>query len=222
MTEAAQNAKKPYWIIMAVLAIVVVLLIVSVLSTYNSLVIKAESINLAWADVQSTYQRRADLIPNLVKTVKGYLDHESSTYINVVEARARFEPVLSKLEEDGKKIKDLTSTPNPTYSADTLHQLEELQSGINKGLGSLNLIVENYPNLKAAQLFVSLEDELAGTENRINQARRFYNAAVMTYNADLKTVPSNLIGLIFNFQEHAYFKAEDGEEKVPSIDFNKK
>jgi len=179
----------------------VVLLVVfggSFVSRRNEMVTLKENIKGAWAQVDTVIQRRADLIPNLVNTVKGYAAHEQKVLEDLSNARAQ-----------------LAGARNPTERIAANTQLEG-------ALSRLLVVVENYPNLKADQQFLRLQDELAGTENRIAVERRRYNGAVQTYNTTIQTFPNSLVASISGFQrEDAYIKAEGAAREVPKVDFSK-
>jgi LemA protein len=178
----------------------VVLLIVaiagmSLVGTYNRLVARDQEVKAAWAQVQNVLQRRADLIPNLVETVKGYATHEKEVFENVAEARSR-----------------LAGATSPREAA-------AANAGLTSALGRLLAIAENYPNLKANETFIRLQDELAGTENRIAVERMRYNEAVRTYNTAIKRFPTNFVARLFAFTEEEYFEAESAAQEVPKVKF---
>ena len=178
--------------------IVVAILVVIVMlfgGTYNSLVNKQEEVDNKLADISVQLERRADLIPNLVNTVKGYVSHEDKVIDKVTKAR---ENLLN-----AKSVEDKANAN------------EELTNAIN----ALAIIVENYPDLKANTNFISLQDELAGTENRIAVARRDYNDAVKDYNNLVKTFPNNLTASLFNFKEKSYFEVNNSDKEVPNVSF---
>lgn len=164
-------------------------------SSYNGLVTMHEQVNASWAQVDTQLQRRADLIPNLVNTVKGYASHEQEAIKAVADAR-------SKLLN--------ASTPEDKINAN---------GELSSALGRLLMVVENYPNLKANQNFLALQDELAGTENRISVARRDYNNAVQQYNAKIHSFPTSLYASAFGFTDAPYFKADETAKAVPKVQF---
>lgn len=164
-------------------------------SRYNSLVTLDEAVDAAWSQVENVLQRRADLIPNLVETVKGYAAHEEEVFTRVAEARAR-----------------LAGAPGPVEAA-------EANAGLSAALGRLLAIAESYPDLKANQSFVRLQDELAGTENRIAVERKRYNDAVRELNTAVKRFPDNLLASFFGFGQREYFEAEEGAQAVPKVNF---
>lgn len=173
-------------------------------STYNGLVSNDEAVATSWGNVQSQYQRRADLIPNLVNTVKGYAKHESSTLENVVNARAK----ATQITVDAANL-----TP------EKLQQYQAAQGQLSQALGRLLAVAENYPDLKASENFSELQAQLEGTENRINESRQKFNTAVMTYNVSVRKFPANLIAGLFGFEKKAQFEAEQGSEKAPTVEF---
>ena len=196
------NIKKHLgWIIPA---IIVVIIIFWGIGGYNGMVSLDEGVQNKWADVETQYQRRADLIPNLVNTVKGYAAHESQTLENVVKARSE----ASSVKVDPQKI-----TP------EKLAEYQKAQSGVSSALGRLMVIVEKYPDLKANQNFLELQSQLEGTENRINTARRDFNEAAKGFNTEIRRFPKNILAGMFGFEKKAYFEAEKGAEKAPEVQF---
>lgn len=189
-----------------VLKIFVGLFIASSLSScgYNSMVEKREAVNGAWGNVESAYQRRADLIPNLVNTVKGAANFEQTTLTAVVEARAKATSI--QLSAD-----DLTE--------ENLQKYQEAQDGLKGALKSLLMVTENYPDLKATASFQELQAQLEGTENRINTERNLFNEAVKDYNAYIASFPQLMFAKMFGFTPKAYFKAAAGTEKAPEVKF---
>lgn len=176
----------------------------SCVSGYNTLVSMDEGVQGKWADVETQYQRRSDLIPNLVNTVKGYAAHEKETLAAVVQARS---------EATSVKI-------DPTnMSAEQLAQYQQAQNGVTSALGKLLVVVEKYPDLKANQNFMELQAQLEGTENRITVARRNFNDAARIYNTAIRRFPKNILANIFGFEKKAYFEAEQGAEKAPQVEF---
>ncbi len=167
----------------------------SLVGSYNGFVSKQETVNQSYAQIQTQLQRRADLIPNLVNTVKGYASHEKEVLQGIADARARLAGA---------------QTPKEAANAD---------AQLNTALSRLLVVVENYPNLKADREFTQLMDELAGTENRIATARRDYNTVVQDYNQQVKKFPGVIIARLFGFNEKDYFQADQGAEKAPSVDF---
>jgi LemA protein len=185
------------------LAIVAVVLIWGV-SGYNGLVSMDEGVQNKWADVETQYQRRADLIPNLVNTVKGYAAHEKETLEGVVKARS--EATSVKIDAEN-------------MTAEQMAQYQKAQNGISSALSKLLLVVEKYPDLKANQNFLELQSQLEGTENRITVARRDFNGAAKEYNTAIRKFPKNILAGMFGFEKKAYFEAQEGAEKVPEVQF---
>lgn len=171
---------------------------------YNRMVVEDENVSSAWAQVENVYQRRADLIPNLVETVKGYAEHESSTLENVVAARA--------------KATQVTVDPE-NLTPEALAAFNEAQGELSSALGRLLLIQENYPDLKASQQFMELQAQLEGTENRIATERMKFNEAAKTYNTMIRQFPDNIIASMFGFEKKAYFEAQAGAETAPKVEF---
>ncbi len=171
---------------------------------YNSMVTLDEQVSSQWAQVENVYQRRSDLIPNLVNTVKGYADFEKSTLTAVIEARSK----ATSVTVDPKNL-----TP------ENIAKFQEAQSGITSSLSKLLVVVESYPNLKANQNFLELQAQLEGTENRITVERNRFNEVTKEYNTKIRTFPNNLTSGMFGFQKKGYFEAEKGAEKVPTVQF---
>ena len=171
---------------------------------YNSLVSSDKEAQTKWADVETQYQRRADLIPNLVNTVKGYAAHESETLQAVVEARAKATSV---------------SIDPSNMSAEQIANFQRAQDGVSSALSKLLVTVEKYPDLKANENFKELQAQLEGTENRISVARRDYNDASRQYNTSLRSFPKNILASLFGFEKRAYFEAQTGTEQAPSVQF---
>ena len=192
--------KKSIIIIIAVVAVIVIWAV----SMYNGLVTMDESVNSQWANVETQYQRRADLIPNLVNTVKGYASHEKETLEGVVEAR-------SKATQMQVNANDLTP--------EKLAEYQKAQGAVTSALGKLLAITENYPDLKANQNFLELQAQLEGTENRINVARTNFNNAAQAYNTAIRRFPKSLFASMFGFDKHAYFEAAEGPETAPTVSF---
>lgn len=185
------------------IAIVAVVLIWGV-SGYNGLVSMDESVQNKWADVETQYQRRADLIPNLVNTVKGYAAHEKETLEGVVKARS--EATSVKVDPEN-------------MTAEQMAQYQKAQNGVSSALSKLLLVVEKYPDLKANQNFLELQSQLEGTENRITVARRDFNGAAKEYNTAIRKFPKNILAGMFGFEKKAYFEAQEGAEKAPEVQF---
>lgn len=184
--------------------IIVGLLVIWIIVKYNGIVSRDQSTKSTWADVESDYQRRMDLIPNLVNTVKGYADFEQETLTKVVEARSK----ATAVTVDPSKI-----TP------EQLAQFQQAQDNVSSALSRLLVVVEKYPDLKANEGFLNLQSQLEGTENRISVSRKRFNEAVQGYNAAILGFPSNMIANIFGFQEKAYFKSAEGADKAPEVKF---
>ncbi len=173
---------------------------------YNTLQMKEEAVFKAWADIDATMQRRADLIPNLVETVKGYASHEAETLEAVVAARAK----ATSVQLDPAALSDPAA----------MQQFQEAQGGLTSALSRLMLVVERYPDLKANQSFLDLQTQLEGTENRINVARQRYNQAVEQFNAAIRKFPASLTNnFILNLERKEYFTAEEQARVVPKVSF---
>ena len=182
-------------IVGAVVVLVLAIASMSVAAIYNRLVAQDQQVKAAWAQVENVLQRRADLIPSLVETVKGYAAHEKEIFETVAEARGR-----------------LAGATSPRQAA-------EASAAMSSALSRLIAIAENYPNLKANENFIRLQDELAGTENRIAVERMRYNETVRAYNTSIKRFPTNLFAGLFGFTEAEYFDAEPGAREVPKVKF---
>ena len=187
-------------IILAILAI----LVFWGVGGYNGLVSTQESLNKSWANVENQYQRRADLIPNLVETVKGYAKHESSTFEAVVNARS--------------KATQMTIDPT-NLTPEKLQEFQAAQGELSSALGRLLLLREAYPELKANQNFIELQAQLEGTENRIAVAREQFNQEVQSYNTIVRRFPKNIIAGLFGFERKPTFEAEKGAEQAPEVKF---
>lgn len=182
-------------LIIAIVVGVVVLLGIALISANNNLVSMETKVDAALANIDTNLQRRADLIPNLVSTVKGYAAHEQAAIDSVTEAREKL------------------------AGASTVEEKAAADSALSTALNNLLVVVENYPDLKASANFTQLADELAGTENRIAVARRDYNDAVQSYNAAIRKFPTSLVAGIFGFTQKDYFRAADGAQDVPNVEF---
>ena len=193
--------KKQTWIIIGVIAAVIVIFC---WSAYNGLATAQQEVSAKWSNVETQYQRRNDLIPNLVSTVKGYAAHEQETLNGVVSARA----AATSVNVDAA---NMTAEQFKAYSS--------AQSGVTQALGRLIAIAENYPDLKANQNFMELQSQLEGTENRIAVARKEYNDAVKAFNIKVVTFPNNLIAGIFGFAQKEFFAAAEGASAVPVVEF---
>ena len=182
----------------------VVIAILWVRGIYNSTVEKDEAIAGQWGQVETAYQRRADLIPNLVNTVKGYAEHERETLTEVIEARA--------------KATSVTINPE-NINPQAIQQFQAAQDGLSQALGKLMVVVERYPDLKANQNFLDLQQQLESTENRIAVERRKFNDATRDYNTFIRKFPSNILAGIFGFETKGYFEAAEGSEVAPTVEF---
>ncbi|MGA7159528.1 MAG: LemA family protein [Bacteroidota bacterium] len=185
--------------------LVAVLAIMWGVGVYNNLVAMNESVNGAWSQVQNQYQRRFDLIPNLVETVKGYASHEKETLENVVEARA--------------KVGQMVISPEVLKNPQAFQMFEKAQGELTSALSRLMVVTENYPNLKANENFLQLQAQLEGTENRIAVERRHFNEVVQTYNTAIRTIPTSMVAGFGGFGPKAYFQAEAGAEAAPKVKF---
>lgn len=174
--------------------------------SYNKLVTLDQKVNKQWADVQSVYQRRADLIPNLVNTVQGAANFEKSTLTEVTNARAS----VGQVKLDPSKA--------PTDAAQ-LEQFQQAQGQLSNALSRLLLVTENYPQLRATEAFQNLQAQLEGTENRISVERNNFNAAVQEYNTAMQRFPTNMLNKLFGFKERPFFNAQPGSEKAPAVNF---
>ena len=192
--------KKAIIIVVAVVAIVVIWCITG----YNSLVGMDENVSNQWANVETQYQRRSDLIPNLVNTVKGYATHEQETLEGVVEARSK----ATQIKVDPQNL-----TP------EKLAEYQQAQGQLATALGKLLAITENYPDLKANQNFQELQAQLEGTENRITVARKNFNDAARKFNTSIRRFPKNILAGLFGFDKRTYFEAQEGAETAPSVEF---
>jgi LemA protein len=190
-----------------IITIIVVLVFVAIagVSGYNRVVKLDQGVSQSWSQVESQYQRRTDLIPNLVETVKGAANFEQETLTRVIEARA--------------KATQVTVTPEMLNDPQALQRFEAAQGELSSALSRLLVTVEKYPELKANANYLALQDELAGTENRIANERRRFTETVQTYNTAVKTFPMNMLAGMFGFQPKAYFEAQEGAEGAPKVNF---
>lgn len=196
------NIKKNLgWIIPVGILVVIVLWAIG---GYNGMVKMDEQVQNSWANVETQYQRRADLIPNLVSTVKGYAKHEQQTLEDVVKARSE----ATQVKVDAENL-----TP------EKLAAFQKAQSGVSSALGRLLAVAENYPDLKANQNFLELQSQLEGTENRITVARKDFNDTAKSYNQAIRQFPKNILAGMFGFEKKSYFEAEAGSEKAPKVEF---
>lgn len=200
--------KKGAIIGLSIAAIVILFLVIIIswgVKTYNNLVTLNEEVNQSWSQVENQYQRRADLVPNLVNTVKGYANFERGVLTDVTEARA--------------KVSQFTVTPEVLNDPQAFQRFEQLQGNLSNALSRLLVTVENYPELKANENFLQLQAQLEGTENRIAVERRKFNLAVQKYNTTIKRFPAAIFAGIFGFREKAYFKSTPGSETPPKVEF---
>ena len=189
------KGKRTIWIVLIAIVVVVFIFFNTFKGVYNRLVSLDEGISAAWAQVENQLQRRLDLIPNLVNTVKGYAEHEKEVLTAVTNARAR------------------------VGSAQTIPDKINANNQLTSALGRLLVVMENYPNLKADQNFLALQSQLEGTENRIAVERRRYNEATRTYNTTIRKFPDNILANMFGFQRKPFFEADEGAKQVPEVKF---
>jgi len=192
------------WIILIVIVIVIIILISWGTGIYNKLVSTDQTVQQQWGQVENVYQRRSDLIPNLVNTVKGVANFEQKTLTAVVEARAK----ATSVQINPKNLDEAS-----------MQRFQEAQNDVSSALARLMVVVENYPQLKATQNFLELQSQLEGTENRITVERMKFNETAQAYNTYVKRFPSNIFAGLFGFKEKAYFKAQEGAEKAPEVQF---
>ena len=193
---AKKETLNPLWIVLGVIAAVLIIGIIWYVGTYNSLVQLDTQTESAWAQVENQYQRRADLIPNLVATVQGAKDFEQDTILQVTEARSRW------------------------TGAQTREDKIAAADGLDSAIARLLVVVENYPDLKATQNFLALQDQLEGTENRIAVARMDYNNAVNAYNARIRMIPASLVANMMGLEKKPFFKAKEGADTAPTVVFS--
>lgn len=195
---------KKSWITIIVIVVIALFFYSSIKGTYNKMVAMEEDVKSQWAQVENVYQRRADLIPNLVNTVKGYAEHEQETLTQVVEARA----------------KATSTTIDPSnLNAQNIQAFQQAQSGLSSALSKLMVVVERYPDLKANQNFLELQAQLEGTENRITVERQKFNNSAQTFNTYIKQFPRTIYASMFDFEEKAYFKAQEHANEAPKVEF---
>jgi len=191
-------------IVVVVIVLIVFFCIQWGISTGNKMVTMDEGVAASWSQVENVYQRRSDLIPNLVSTVKGYADFEKETLTAVIEARAKATQV----------------TVDPTkLTPESMQQFQQAQGGLSSALGRLMVVVEKYPELKANEGFLNLQAQLEGTENRITVERQKFNEVARGYNTYIRQFPASIIASMRNFEKKAYFEAEKGAEKAPKVEF---
>lgn len=192
------------WIILIVVVGIIILVISWGTRSYNNLVSQQENVNQAWAQVENVYQRRADLIPNLVNTVKGVANFEQKTLTDVIEARAK----ATSVQVNPDKLDEAS-----------IQKFQSAQDNLSSSLARLMVVVENYPQLKATQNFMELQSQLEGTENRITVERQKFNQAAQTYNTLVRKFPSSIFAGIFGFEKKGYFEAAEGADKAPEVQF---
>lgn len=190
--------KKTGLIILGVIFLLLIMLFGAFIGTYNNLQLMDENVNAKWAQVENQLKRRNDLIPNLVATVKGYAAHEKEVFTNIADARSKLGGAMSK--NDMKAI-------------------QQSNNELSSALSRLLLIVERYPDLKADKQFINLQDELAGTENRLSVARKDYNESVQALNAKIRTFPTGIIASIIGIKSRDYFEINETEKKAPEVKF---
>ena len=196
---------KKSWIILIVVVLIAIIFGSGLVRKYNNLQLADEGVTAQWAQVENVYQRRSDLIPNLVNTVKGYADFEQETLTAVIEARSK--ATSTNINADN-------------LNAQTLQAFQQNQDALSSALSRLMVVVERYPDLKANQNFLELQAQLEGTENRIATERRRYNETARAFNGTIRTFPNNFIANMSGLDPHPYFEAEQGAEKAPEVNFN--
>ena len=196
------NFKK--WIVPGIIFLVVIIAIMWAVRSYNSLVKSQEAVEAQWANVENVYQRRADLIPNLVATVSGYADFERQTILEVIEARSQATAVNINPEN---------------LNAESLKQFQAAQAQIGGALSRLLVVVERYPELKANQGFLDLQSQLEGSENRISTERNRFNETARVYNTNIRRFPRSMFANMFGFERKPYFEADEGAEEAPIVEF---
>lgn len=197
MNQFKYNKKWTIWIVLIVVALFAG-------SSYNGMVNLEEGVSSQWANVENVYQRRSDLIPNLVNTVKGYAAHERETFTSVIEARSK----ATAVTVDANNL-------NP----ETIQKFQEAQSGLSSALSRLLVVIERYPDLKANQNFLELQSQLEGTENRITVERKKYNDIAREFNAKIRKFPAVVFNMLFGFEKKGYFEAQEGADKAPEVQF---
>ena len=201
-----KKAKKGCLIAAAVVILFIIIVIASLIGSYNNMVKLDEGVKEKWSQVENVYQRRYDLIPNLVETVKGYAKHEQETFITVTEARAKAGGTFNISEQ-------VLNDPA------MFQKFQQAQAGLSSALQRLMVVVEKYPDLKANQNFLALQDQLEGTENRIAVERKRFNEAARYYNTYIKQFPKMILANMFGFKEKQYFKSTEGAQEVPKVEF---
>jgi LemA protein len=198
--------KRGVLVLIGVLAVIAVVAM-ALVGKYNTMVSMQETVDGQWGNVENVYQRRADLIPNLVSTVKGYAAHEQETFTAVTEARAKATQVTAEM------------TPEVLNDPAMLQKFQAAQEGLSSALARLMVVVERYPDLKANQGFLDLQAQLEGTENRIAVERRRFNETAREYNTMIRRFPANIVAGMFGFDKRAYFEAAEGSDKAPEVLF---
>lgn len=200
------KGSKTLLIVLAVIAVLVFGVYSSFKKNYNQMVSMDESVKGQWSQVENVYQRRFDLIPNLVATVKGYANHESDVFTQIAEARSKAGGVMNISDE---------VLNNP----ESFKRFQQAQGELGSALQRLLVVTENYPELKADENFLALQDQLEGTENRITTERQRFNEVVKAYNVFIRQFPRSILAGMFNFREKAYFSADEAAEKAPTVSF---
>ena len=195
--------KKSY-IVIGVIIVIVIGIFMWFKGSYNQMVTRSENVSSQWSNVENQYQRRLDLIPNLVNTVKGYAEHEQNTLTQVVEARAKATQMRVNFDQ---------------LDEQTIQKFNNMQGELSSALSRLMAISEQYPDLKANENFRDFQAQLEGTENRISVERKRFNETAQTYNTYIRSFPTNILAGMFGFQPKAYFSAESGAEKAPKVEF---
>ena len=190
--------KKTVWIVLGIVALLFIMIAGTFIGTYNKLQLMDENVNAKWAQVENQLKRRNDLIPNLVATVKGYAAHEKEVFTNIADARSKLSGAMNNND-----VKAIQKSNNELTGA----------------LSRLLLIVERYPELKADKQFINLQDELAGTENRLSVARKDYNESVQTINATTRTFPTSIVAAMSGIKAREYFEIDEAEKKAPEVKF---
>jgi LemA protein len=193
-------------VVLGIIIFIGIIMVFTGIGSYNKMVKMDEAVKSKWSQVENVYQRRLDLIPNLVETVKGYAAHEKDTFTLVTEARAKAGGVVNFSGQD---------LNNP----EKFQQFQQAQNNLSNALSRLMVVVEKYPDLKANQNFLALQDQLEGTENRIAVERKNFNDTAQGFNAYIKQFPRVIIANMFGFKEKAYFKAQEGADKAPKVKF---
>lgn len=195
---------KSKFIVIGVVIVAILIIVGMCVSSYNSMVSKDEAVSSQWGNVQNAYQRRSELIPNLVGTVKGYAAHEQQTLTQVIEARAKATQINLSADQ---------------LTEENLQKYQQAQGQLSQALGRLMLVKEQYPELKANQNFMALQDELTGTENRISTERNKFNEMARDYNAYIRSFPKNIIASMSGFDKKAYFQADQAAQSAPKVEF---